>query len=354
MTVNGIHILNVYHMLAYAFKALREGVYENMVGEEFCHAEDLFGKILSLGLSHILKHGLHRMYEEVHEDMAGLRGKINMQGTIRHLCSRCQVIACDHDEFTENNAFNQILKSTALALIRTGKLVKSGEGLKRAIAFLGNVDTLDLHRIRWGALQYERNNQHYLMLINVCKFVVDGLLLDESRSGDRKVRAMEFDEGRMASLFECFVREYFARHYDLHSSSKQIDWDVPQGTDVSLLPKMQSDIMLSDETKTLIIDTKFYGSIMQLNWERHSYRNSHLYQILAYVNNQQAIQSERNVEGMLLYAKTSDDVPKSATWQIAGHDIAVRILDLSLPFAEIAKQLDDIAKKHFAVERIDR
>ena len=57
MTVKGINILNIYYMLAYAFKALREGVYSNMSGEDFEHAEDLFGEILSLGLSHLLKRG---------------------------------------------------------------------------------------------------------------------------------------------------------------------------------------------------------------------------------------------------------------------------------------------------------
>lgn len=347
MTVNGIHILNIYHMLAYAFKALREGVYANMAGEDFDHAEDLFGQILSLGLSHLLKRGLHRMYEEVRKDMPGLRGKIDMSATMGHVRNKRQVISCIHDEFTVNNTFNQILKSTALALIRTGKLSKSGESLKRAVAFLGDVDTLDIHRIRWSALQYERNNQHYLMLINICKFVIDGLLLDESRAGDGRVRSMAIDEGRMASLYEGFIREYFARHYDLHSASKQIAWDVPQGTDVSLLPKMQSDVMLTDGKKTLIIDAKFYGSIMQENWERLSYRNSHLYQILAYVNNQQALQPGKPVDGLLLYAKTSEAAPQPAKWPVGGHDIAVRILDLSLPFAKISEQLDGIAKDYF-------
>jgi len=352
MTVNGIHIHNIYYMLAYAFKVLREGAYANMAGEEFKHAEDLFGQILSLGLSHLLKRGLHRMYEELHEDIPGLRGKIDMVGTMRHALNKRQSIACVHDEFSVNNAFNQILKSTALALLRTGKLEKSGEGLKRAVSFFGEVDALDIHRIRWSALQYERNNQHYLMLINICKFVVDGLLLDESRAGDGYVRSMAIDEGRMASLYEGFVREYFAREFPgLHSASKQIAWDVPQGVDTALLPTLLSDVMLFDRKKTLIIDAKFYGSIMQQNWERFSIRSAHLYQILTYVNNQQARQPEKPVDGMLLYAKTSENAPKPATWPIGGHGIAVRVLDLSQPFRELSKQLDAIAEEHFGVKR---
>ena len=353
MTVKGINILNIYYMLAYAFKALREGVYSNMSGEDFEHAEDLFGEILSLGLSHLLKRGLHRMYEEVHEDMAGLRGKIDMTGTIRHLQNKRQVISCVHDEFSVNNGFNQILKTTAVALLGTGKLERSGKKLKRALSFFGDVDTLDIHRIRWSALRYERNNQHYLMLINVCKFIVDGLLLDEARSGDRRIREMEIDEDKMASLYEGFIREYYARHYDLHAMSKQIVWDVPRGTDESLLPKMQSDVMLSDALKTLIIDAKFYGSIMQMNWECSSIRNSHLYQILAYVNNQQAVEPDVPVSGMLLYAKTSENAPEPATWTIGGHDIAVRVLDLAKPFAELSKQLDEIVSMTFGARRKD-
>lgn len=353
MTVKGINILNIYYMLAYAFKALREGVYSNMSGEDFEHAEDLFGEILSLGLSHLLKRGLHRMYEEIHEDMAGLRGKIDMTGTIRHLQNKRQVISCVHDEFSVNNGFNQILKTTAVALLGTGKLERSGKRLKRALSFFGDVDTLDIHRIRWSALRYERNNQHYLMLINVCKFVVDGLLLDEARSGNRRIREMEIDEDNMASLYEGFIREYYARHYDLHAMSKQIVWDVPRGTDESLLPKMQSDVMLSDALKTLIIDAKFYGSIMQMNWERSSIRNSHLYQILAYVNNQQAVEPCKPIGGMLLYAKTSENAPEPATWTIGGHDIAVRVLDLAKPFAELSKQLDEIVSMTFGARRKD-
>ena len=353
MIVKGIHILNIYYMLAYAFKALREGVYVNMVGEDFENAEDLFGEILSLGLSHLLKRGLHRTYEEVHEDMTGLRGKIDMAGTIRHLQNKRQVMSCVHDEFSVNNDFNQILKTTASALLGTGKLKRSGNRLKRTLSYFGEVDTLDIHRIRWSALKYERNNQHYLMLINVCKFVVDGLLLDEANSGNRRIRAMEIDEDAMASLYEGFIREYYARHYDLHAMSKQIAWDVPNGTDESLLPKMQSDVMLSDSSKALIIDAKFYGSIMQENWDCFSIRNSHLYQILAYVNNQQAMEPRRPVSGMLLYAKTSEGMPETAAWTIGGHDIAVQVLDLAKPFVDLSKQLDEIVTTTFGARRKD-
>ena len=63
MTVKGIAIQNIYYMLAYAFRTLREGDYARVGTEDFENAEDLFGEILSIGISRLLKRGLHRMYE---------------------------------------------------------------------------------------------------------------------------------------------------------------------------------------------------------------------------------------------------------------------------------------------------
>lgn len=351
MTVNGIHIQNVYYMLAYAFKALREGVYADFTGEDFDEAEDLFGEILSLGISAMLKRGLYRMYVEIREDTPRPRGRIDLVQTLRHQSAHRNVVACLYDEFTVNNPFNQIIKSTALALLRTGRLAKSGAGLKRALAFMGDVDEIDIRAFPWGQLRYERNNQHYLMLINICKLVVDGLILQEGEAGRKTARTFSVDEERLAALYENFIRAYYARHYDLKSAARQIAWDVPQGTDTSLLPTMLSDVMLSDEDRVFIIDAKFYGTIMQERMDKASIRNAHLYQILAYVNNQQAFQPRKTISGMLLYAKTATDAPPAATWTIGGHDISVKTLDLAQPFPAIAEQLDQIVQTRFNIQK---
>ena len=50
---------------------------------------------------------------------------------------------------------------------------------------------------------------------------------------------------------------------------------------------------------------------------------------------------------MLLYAKTDEEIQPDNVYQMHGNQITVRTLDLNLPFAEIAKQLDEIAGSHF-------
>ena len=56
---------------------------------------------------------------------------------------------------------------------------------------------------------------------------------------------------------------------------------------------------------------------------------------------------EHAVSGMLLYAKTDEELQPDNSYQMSGNKISVRTLDLNQEFPEIAKQLDDIVAEHF-------
>lgn len=56
---------------------------------------------------------------------------------------------------------------------------------------------------------------------------------------------------------------------------------------------------------------------------------------------------DHTVSGMLLYTKTDEEIYPNNVYQMSGNQIMVRALDLNLPFTEIAKQLNTIAKVHF-------
>ena len=52
--------------------------------------------------------------------------------------------------------------------------------------------------------------------------------------------------------------------------------------------------------------------------------------------------------GMLLYAKTEEEIQPDNVYQMHGSQISVKTLDLNLPFAEIASQMDRIVETHFS------
>ena len=56
------------------------------------------------------------------------------------------------------------------------------------------------------------------------------------------------------------------------------------------------------------------------------------------------------MSGMLLYAKTDEEIQPDAVYQMRGNQISVKTLDLNRPFSEIKAQLNKIAEDHFPEE----
>ena len=329
-------------MLSYAYQSLQQKQYEQIKTETFDNIQDLFAAILAIGIAGQVKQGLHREYIEKEETLSSLRGKIDIPTSIKLKLQRKAQLACQFDELSENIELNRILKTTSLLLIRSNEVKKENKlKLKKVLIYFGHVDEIEPASIRWDQLRYHRNNQSYRMLMNICHLVVDGLLLTTEK-GDKKL-ATFLDNQKMSRLFEKFVLEYYRKHYpELRARSSQIVWDVDDDIR-DFLPTMQTDIMLTYSEKTLIIDTKYYGQTMQTieQYDSHTLRSNNLYQIYTYVKNKDKNHTG-NVSGLLLYAKTDEDITPNHDYRMGGNKISVRTLDLNRPFGLIARQLDKI------------
>lgn len=343
-----ILIKNIYYMLSYAFQALHQSQYEDIALEEFEDMHNLFAAILSKGIGLQLKQGLYKEYISKQDDLNVLRGKINMSGTIRNRMIRKQILTCDYDELSENNLLNQILKTTVMLLLRHSKVkAKYKDELKKEMLLFSNVDTLDPTLIKWSYIRFQRNNQNYRMLVSICQLIIEGMLLT-TESGDYHL-ATFIDEQRMCRLYEKFILEYYAQNYrKLSVKASQIPWALDDGIG-TMLPIMQSDITLQQGNTVLIIDAKYYSHTTQQQFDKHTIHSNNLYQIFTYVKNKEYEfeGKEHVVSGMLLYAKTEEDIYPDNVYQMHGNKIAVRTLDLNLPFTSIARQLDEIIEIYF-------
>lgn len=348
-----IFIKNIYYMLSYAFQVLRQSNYEEVETEQFEKIEDLFAEILAKGVSRQLKQGLHRNYITKTETLSVMRGKLDMPGTIRNRVQHRQKLDCTYDELSENNTFNQILKATIQFLIRAeGVAPERKKALKKILVFFDGIDMITPSAIEWGRLQYQRNNRNYELLMNVCYFVLDGML-QTTESGDYKVAA--FSDDHMARLYEKFILAYYQeRHtYLTEVKTAQIKWNIVGEADTPLirfLPVMQTDITLRLEDRILIIDAKYYGKTLQKQFDKYTLHSGNVYQILSYVKNQDVKQTG-NVGGLLLYAKTDENITPDGMVNIGGNMIGAKTLDLNVDFRIIASQLDKIAYDFFGLTK---
>ena len=185
------------------------------------------------------------------------------------------------------------------------------------------------------------------MLISLCQLILEGMLLTTD-SGEYRLASF-VDEQRMNRLYEKFILEYYAKECpQVTAKAAQIPWALDDGMR-TMLPVMQSDIMLSQGNRVLIIDAKYYTHTTQSQYDVRTLHSNNLYQIFTYVKNKSAEFGEKPhaVSGMLLYARTDEIIQPDNIYQMSGNKISVKTLDLNQDFSEIAAQLNAIVNEHF-------
>ena len=338
-----IPIQNIYYMLSYAFQTLQAENYKDLAAENFHNTEELCAAILDKGIGIQLKHGLRRDYVSKSESLSTLQGKLNISESIKTQTMLKKQMICTYDEFSTNIQFNQIIKSTVLLLLKANITNSRKKSLRKLLLFFSDVNEIDLHFVNWNQ-QYNRSNQNYQMLIGMCYLVYKGLLTTQN-NGTTKL--MDFFDGqRMCRLYEKFLLEYYRKeHPELTANASQIAWQLDD-TENQMLPRMQTDIMLSKNNNILIIDAKYYSHMTQQQYGIHTLHSNNLYQIFTYVKNKEfeLRNYEHTVSGMLLYAQTDEDIIPNNTYHMSGNQISVLALDLNQDFSKISRTLDDIAK----------
>ena len=341
-----IPIQNIYYMLSYAFQVLNEQGYKDISTEQFDNVAELCAAILSKGIAVQLKRGLGKEYIPQTEALSSLRGKIDITESIKTQSLLRKQLICTYDDFTVNSYLNRILKSTMGLLLHADISKVRKKALRKLMIYFADVDVLDVYSINWN-IQYNRNNQTYRMLVSVCYLVIKGLLQTNT---DGSTRLMDFiDEQRMCRLYEKFILEYYRKeHPQITARASQIPWRLDDGIS-DMLPIMQSDITLSKGNRILIIDAKYYAHNTQTQYDVHTLHSGNLYQIFTYVKNKDAEYGDEphEVSGMLLYAKTDEQIQPDHVYLMSGNRISVKTLDLGCGFDEISRQLDEIVFSHF-------
>lgn len=343
-----IPIKNIYYMLSYAFKELKSSGYKNLESEDFDNVYDLYSSILIKAMFYQIKHGLHKDYIQFSESLSTVKGKININDSFKQQSLLKRKLVCDYDDFSIDNNLNRIIKVSLKFLLKTNIDKDRKKNINKILIYLKDVSDIEVFSIDWR-LQFNKSTKQYRFLIIICQFIVKGVL-QTSESGSTKVE--DFFENNLPRLYEKFILEYYKKEYPmLDVSASQIKWKLDDDNDF-MLPLMQSDIMISNKNKTLIIDAKYYSKIFTQRFDKSNINSDNLYQIFTYVKNKNLEYKcpTHEVSGMLLYAKTDEDIAPNNTYKMSGNRISVKNLDLNSDFTNIAKNLNSIIDDYFNIE----
>ncbi|WP_455644923.1 5-methylcytosine restriction system specificity protein McrC [Methanosphaera sp.] len=332
--MNEIPIRNIYHMLSYAYESLQ--IDENILVDvdNFKDLPNLLARVLLNAINSLIKRGFFRKYNDISEDTLHIRGKININQSFKSENIITKKLNCEFSEFEENILLNQIIKTTIVNLIKKVDL-EIARKLKKLLIYF-NVSTITLKRQVFNRLMWNKSNNHYKLPIQVCELIYN-LELPEEGIGDNYFKDFVKDPNKLPHLFEKFVLNFYKQELsDVKVYSPYINWNLTsENNNVYNLPTMMTDIVLETSNRQLIIDTKFYQSIVKNN----SYHSSNVYQVYSYMNNSSF---EGNISGMLLYASLGEELNEH--FEIDKKDFYICTLNLDDKWENIEDRLHEIIK----------
>jgi len=336
-----IPVRNVFLLLCYAWDVLDEADVLDVDTLEHHSTQELMARVLVNGTRHVMRRGLEQQYREVREDLSCLRGRVDLQDSLKRLLLPKAIAHVIHEEMSPDFLPNQIIKSTVRVLMEVDDLSSPARaelvGLHRK---LRGVSEIRVTSNTIARVQLHGNNRSYRLLMEVCNMVLESLIPDEEGNG-RRFRDFTRDEQKMRILFQKFVTNFLVREQSQYRvAAESFTWQeaVRIGGERIALPRMTTDLVLTAGARRIVVDTKFTSQTFRNYYGSSSVRTEHLYQLWAYITNLHVkVGRQGEVHGVLLYPTISADLDEQ--WVIQGHHIRVLTVDLRTSFESIRNRL---------------
>jgi len=336
-----IPIANIYYLYCYAWERFSEGQVLATGAEDCPDLPNLLARVLLNGIHALFRRGLDRAYQPVEEELATVRGHIELGPSLRLQARNARRLQCTYDELSHDVLHNQILKATLKRLCSLdrleGALVSEA---KRMLDRLHDVSDIRLTQGCFARVQLNRNSAYYDLLLHIAQLIFECMIPAKDGVGHR-FKDIFRDEREMARVFEAFVRNF----YRIEQSSYRVEpltlsWDatpIVVGPD-DRLPQMRIDVFMRAPHRQIIIDTKYYAEALQTYQGTTSFRSGHLYQLCGYLKNHAPnLPFGTQLDGMLLYPQVGKSI--DAKYDLQGHKLTVATVDLSLSWRDIAQRL---------------
>ena len=163
------------------------------------------------------------------EEIATVRGRINLQRTLGLQARKARRLHCEFDELSRDVGHNRILKASLKRLASAPSLdAELAHELRALTLRFPDVSDIRLERSAFSRVQLHRNNAYYDLLLRVSELAFDYLLPDPSGKGFQFQDVLR-DEDKMADVFEEFVRNFYRieqRRYAVEPAHHPVGWNA--------------------------------------------------------------------------------------------------------------------------------
>ena len=353
---NKIPVRNVWFLFLYANGLAKYfGRFDAEI-EDSPNIKSLIARLLCHVVELRLRRNLSFGYQQRRDNLARVRGKIDVLKTESDYLLQQGKVACCFEELTIDTPRNRLVRTAleTLSKILNEKHTSELSDQARILARILEHSGVGAHIPSHSALatdQIARHDSDDKLMVSLAHAVFD-LILPTETEGNRPLLFAQRGEVNFPRIFEVaignFYQSYFARNSEWQVNQGQwIYWNVgKQSAEFQLfLPSMQTDIILTNSTqkRKIVIDTKFRNVFERSRFaDLKRFSSNNIYQMYAYIRSQENSNDSisSGAEGVLLYPTVGEDIDEAA--EIDGHILRFVTIDLSKPTEDIIEKLQNL------------
>jgi 5-methylcytosine-specific restriction enzyme subunit McrC len=338
---------NIHWIMAYAAAEWDDSTVAAASSDRTDSPIDSVARAFVARVGALVRQGLARGYVDCTGELSAVRGRIDHLRNARTQSLRRGRVWCSFDELTHDIRVNQLLRSAVRLVDATASLPSDvrerARAVDRVLEGIAVVDNVSRHRwpTHTGIFR-----QQYQSVLAMARYLLCALR-PVGAGGRDLFLAVDAAVGE-PKVFERFVRGFLRRRLTSATVRRvRGPWHdaIPRNSGtVGLLPHLETDVVVEMETRVIVIETKCYRDVLREYRGTRRVRESHLYQLMAYLNNvRDTIAAGRQVEGVLLYPEGAE--PLDACWEIQGYPVRVCTIDLAQQWSEVATRLIEIGEQ---------
>ena len=220
---------------------------------------------------------MYREYIDIEENSTFVKGRIQFSENIRQNPVRMDRHVVNYQNYEQNNALNNIIKTMVIRLLRLTQDSNIKNRLKKALLFLDDASETLLSIELFDSVRFTRLNMQFKPVFEMAKMFFLNLS-PESYAGDETVFSFlvplnELFEYYLYKVFSNLGNEFNAKYQNRHRFVFS-----PKGDDVYIKP----DILLEKSNKLVLIADAKYKNPNYENGRYTKINQSDIYQVFAY------------------------------------------------------------------------
>ncbi len=300
------------------------------------------------------RRGLPRAYMAQEEDLAALRGRLDVIRQFTHHAVRPDRLACRFDSLMPDTPLLRIMKACVLMLRRHARAIETQRRLDELRFLLAEVSDVPVSALPWTQVSIDRTNRRWEALYGLAKLFL-------KREWQRTNHDAKAGQGitllfAMNDLFEAYIAALARRalrHSDLtvHSQGGLRYCLMEEGEGGSKRFQTTPDILIKRQGETvMVIDTKWKLIGRNPEDKKRGVSQADVYQMMAYAR------LYRCQEVMLLYphhAGLGIDVLDAGYGMLEGEErLRIASVDLVLGEASVVGRLTELTSAAKSMHRV--